>query len=271
MISIITPVYNGERFIESCIQVVIEQNCPDIEHIIVDGGSKDRTVEIIKEYAEKYPHIRWISEKDKGQSDAMNKGIAMAKGEIMNFLNVDDYYEPNVLNKVLEIFKDLPKPSFVVANCNVWNDDGELESVNRPKKMKLSELLVGSFKNPFPANPTAYFYHTCLHEKIGLYDINEHYAMDVDFIFRAVQASTVTYIDEIWGNHRKIEGTKTVEDMKNGPGINRVYRLIKLYRQELPPLQRFKVSVEFQVFRNIDRIKYFSKHPEEILSKIKSR
>ncbi|MCL1463491.1 glycosyltransferase [Argonema galeatum] len=67
MISIITPVYNGDRFIESCIKVVIDQACPDVEHIIVDGGSTDRTLEIIQQYAEKYPHIRWISEKDSGQ------------------------------------------------------------------------------------------------------------------------------------------------------------------------------------------------------------
>ncbi len=116
MISVITPVYNGEKFIESCIQVVIDQNCPNVEHIImdVDGGSTDRTVEIIKKYAEKYPYIRWISEKDKGQSDAMNRGIAMAKGEILAILNVDDYYEPNVLNQISKIFETLPEPSLLM-------------------------------------------------------------------------------------------------------------------------------------------------------------
>jgi glycosyltransferase involved in cell wall biosynthesis len=271
MISIITPVYNGERFIESCIQVVIEQNCPDIEHIIVDGGSKDRTVEIIKEYAEKYPHIRWISEKDKGQSDAMNKGIAMAKGEIMNFLNVDDYYEPNVLNKVVDIFKNLPNPSFIVANCNIWNDAEELTEINKPKKMKLSELLVGPWKNPFPANPTAYFYHTSLHQKVGLYNIDEHYAMDVDFIFRAVQSSTVKYFNETWGNHRRLEGTKTVNDMNNNQALPRICRLLKAYRKNLPPLQRFQVTVEYTLLRNMERIKYIFKHPEEFFWRIKTK
>ncbi|MEA5598359.1 glycosyltransferase family 2 protein [Rivularia sp. UHCC 0363] len=271
MISVITPVYNGEKFIETCIKVVIEQNCPDVEHIIMDAGSKDGTVDIIKEYAEKYPHIRWISEKDKGQSDAMNKGIAMAKGEILGFLNVDDYYEPNVLNKVVEIFKSLPEPSFIVANCNVWNNDRELESVNKPKNIKLEELLLGPKVNEFPVNPTAYFYHTSVHEKIGLYDINEHYAMDIDFIFRVVQVSTIKYIDETWGNHLKIEGTKTVNDRLHGLGIRRVYRLIKFYRKDLPLFQRFKVSIGFSLVRNIERIIYFSTHPEEIFSKIKEK
>ncbi|WP_146007550.1 glycosyltransferase family 2 protein, partial [Fischerella muscicola] len=148
MISVITPVYNGEKFIESCIKVVIEQNCPNVEHIIIDGGSKDGTVEIIKQYAKHYPHIRWISEKDQGQSDAMNKGIAMAKGEIISFLNVDDFYEPNVLNRVLKLFEKLPEPSLVVGNCNIWGDSQELKLINKPKKLKIEYLL--SETSPFP-------------------------------------------------------------------------------------------------------------------------
>jgi glycosyltransferase involved in cell wall biosynthesis len=96
MISIITPVFNGEKFIASCIKNVIGQNCPYAEHIIIDGASTDSTASIVKTFADRYPHIRWVSEKDRGQSDAMNKGIALAQGTILGFLNVDDYYEPNV-------------------------------------------------------------------------------------------------------------------------------------------------------------------------------
>ena len=271
MLSIITPVYNGERFIESCINVVIDQDCSDVEHLIVDGGSKDRTVDIIQRYSEKYSHIRWISEKDQGQSDAMNKGIAMAKGEILSFLNVDDYYEPNILNRIIEIFKELPEPSFLVGNCNVWNDDDELENVNKPKRMKLSELLVGPWKNPFPANPSAYFYHTSLHQEVGLYNVDDHYAMDVDFIFRAVQKSTVKYVNEVWGNHRKIEGTKTLSDSRSGQAMPRVCRLIKSYWGDLPPLQRLEVMAKFSFFRNLDRVKYFSRNPEELAWKINAK
>lgn len=90
LISVITPVYNGERFIESCISVVIDQGCPDVEHIVIDGGSTDATVEVIKGYAETYPHIRWISEKDEGQSDPLSKGRRMAKGIIEGATEVND-------------------------------------------------------------------------------------------------------------------------------------------------------------------------------------
>ena len=119
LLSIITPVLNNKRFIESCILNVIEQDCPKMEHIIIDGESTDGTLEIIKAYAERHTHIRWISEKDKGQSDAMNKGVRMAQGNILGFLNVDDFYEKNVLNRIVELFKTLPEPSLLVDRKSV--------------------------------------------------------------------------------------------------------------------------------------------------------
>jgi len=273
MISVITPVYNGERFIEACIKVVIEQNCPDVEHIILDGGSTDGTVDIIKHHAEKYSHIRWISEKDKGQSDAMNKGIAMAKGEILAILNVDDYYEPNVLNRVSSIFKVLPEPSLLVGNCNIWEDDGKLSEINKPNKLKFTDLLLGPCVTPLPMNPSAYFYHTSLHQTIGLYEVVEHYAMDIDFLLRAVQVATTKYVDEIWGNYRKIEGTKTVTDIASGQNMLRLNSLMRSYRQKLPLFERWYIEIGSLVFNtDIYRIiKYFWHHPNELSLSFKSK
>lgn len=241
-LSIITPVYNGEKFIESCLQTVIEQHCLSAEHLIVDGNSSDRTIEIVQQYAKRYSHIRWISEKDQGQSDAMNKGIATARGEIVGFLNVDDYYEPNVLNRVLDIFQSLPKPSFVTGNCNVWNDAGELKKFNRPVKLKLTDLLLGAEINPPPINPSAYFYHKCLHQTIGLYKLDEHYAMDIDFIFRTVQVAHTKHVDQTWGNYREIEGTKTIVDWRSGEGARRAEALLRTYRNQLPLLSQFQIA-----------------------------
>jgi glycosyltransferase involved in cell wall biosynthesis len=248
MISVITPVYNGERFIEACILVVIDQECPDLEHIIVDGGSTDTTVEIVKRYAQQYPHIRWISEKDKGQSDAMNKGIAMARGEIIAFLNVDDYYEPNVLNRVLEIFKTLPEPSLLVGNCNVWNDKGQIEFFNKPAKLKITDLLLGFEINPHPVNPSAYFYHASLHQKIGLYKVDEHYVMDLDFLLRAVQVAKVKYVDETFGNYRAIEGTKTINDKKAGQSEERYEKLLTTYKEKLPQVCKREMAFKLKVY-----------------------
>lgn len=250
MISVITPVYNGEHFIEACIKVVIEQACPDVEHIIVDGGSTDQTVKIIQTYAENYNHIRWISEKDQGQSDAMNKGILMAKGEIIAFLNADDYYEPNVLNRVSQLFKSMPNPSFVVGNCNIKDEDGTLLGVNKPVRLRLNELLMGCFKYPFPYNPSAYFYHTSLHERVGLYEVTEHYAMDLDFILRAVQAANVKYIDETWGNFVYHQGSKTFNSNSSDQNPARSQKLFRKYRKQLPLSQRWLVTLIYEYYEN---------------------
>lgn len=239
MISIITPVYNGDKFIESCLKVVIAQNCSEMEHIIVDGGSQDQTVEIIKQYAEKYPHVRWLSEKDQGQSDAMNKGINLAKGDIIGILNVDDYYQPNVLNRISEIFQKLPQPSFLVGNCNIWDDKHRLKYINKPAKLKLFDLLLGFEVNQFPVNPSAYFYHKSLHEIIGLYDLEQEYIMDIDFILKAIQVAQVKYVNEIWGNFLYIPGTKTFNDTKSGNIFLRQEMLFQKYQNNLPFMQKW--------------------------------
>ena len=242
LLTVITPVYNGKRFIESCLQSVIAQNCPETEHLIMDGGSTDGTVEIIKRYTERHPHIRWISEKDLGQSDAMNKGIAMARGKIIGFLNFDDYYEPAVLPRVLKIFETMPNPSLVVGNCHILNDDEKITYVNKPCRLSFTNILIGGQKNQFPYNPSAYFYHKSLHEKIGLYDVDDHYAMDLDFLLRAVKAAHIQYVDETWGNFRHIKGTKTFQSRENDQLDRNKMRVMNAYFKKLPWFQRWWIK-----------------------------
>jgi glycosyltransferase involved in cell wall biosynthesis len=239
MLSVITPTYNSNRFIESCIQVVIDQGCSDVEHVIIDGGSTDGTVDIIQQYAQQYSHIRWISEKDRGQSDAMNKGVAMARGEILGFLNVDDFYEPNVLNRVLKHFETLPEPSFLVGDCNLWDDEDQLIYVNQPSQISLLNILFDIAQ--FPFNPSAYFYHASLHRRVGTFDIDDHYSMDLDFVLRAVQVATVKYVNETLGNFRLIKGTKTSDMIQSGQNDNLVAQVFTKYRRKLPIGDRLRL------------------------------
>ena len=272
-ISVITPVYNGEDYIEACLQVVIEQNCPQVEHIVMDGNSQDSTVDIVEKYAKKYSHIRLISQPDKGQSDAMNKGINLAKGEIIAILNVDDYYEENILKRILELFENLPEPSLLVGNCNVWDGKGKLTYINKPQKLRLTDLLKGFKINPHPVNPAAYFYHKSLHEKIGDYDIEENYIMDLDFLFKAVQVANVKYVDEIWGNYRVLEGTKSLNDYRGGESLNRRKKLENSYLKTLPFYQGIWIYLRrdsYIFFDNITdfikvRVDYFTRNPQELL------
>lgn len=231
-LSIITPVFNGIRFIESCIRNVIDQQCGELEHIIVDGGSTDGTVEIIQRYAGEYPHIRWSSEADRGQSHAMNKGIARAAGGILGFLNVDDYYEPGTLSEVVERFTTLREPTLLVGNCNVWDDDAKLIRVSKPAEIGLLNLLRGKYDTAFPLNPSAYFYHKALHDHIGPYDLKERFGMDVHFMFRAVQNARVAYVDRTWGNFRYLRTTKTWEDVESGRNALRLKLITAHYRRE---------------------------------------
>jgi glycosyltransferase involved in cell wall biosynthesis len=264
-LSIITPVYNGEKFIESCLKVVIEQNCSDIEHIIVDGGSSDRTVKIIQQYARIYPHLRWISEKDKGQSDALNKGIKLAKGKIIAILNVDDRYEANVLNRILNYFQDLPEPSFLAGNCYIRDGNNNLLAINKPAKLRFWDLVKKPFLNPLPCNPSAYFYHKSIHNLVGFYKTDEHFAMDFDFILRAVRVATVKYVDEFWGNFLEHEATKTARDKQSGLAEKRVIALIETHQKDLPWWRKVQIEIERKypnLNRNLSRraaeIKHFS-------------
>jgi len=268
-LTIITPVYNGEKFIESCLQNVTEQNCPFAEHLIMDGGSKDKTVKILQDYSEKYPHIRYISEKDNGQSDAMNKGIKSAKGSIISFLNVDDFYEPNALNDALKIIETLDEPAFLVGNCNVWIGPNEIQRINRPRNLKLKDLLLGVEINEHPINPSAYFYHKSIHQKIGYYKVDEHYALDIDFIYRAVQHANVKHVDKVWGNFRSYNDTKTVLDYKSGQGWRRLEAMQRNYRKDLLPLERFFVTTVFETRKKIQSSLYFLRNPSELFHRFK--
>lgn len=125
-ISIITPSFNSEAYIEKCIQSLISQEYKNFEHIIIDGGSTDGTVDIIKKYEKVYP-LKWISESDKGMYNALNKGFDMAQGDVFAWINADDYYFPWTLHVVAKAFerKDIewlsgiPSNTRVLGNCEV--------------------------------------------------------------------------------------------------------------------------------------------------------
>ena len=215
-LSIITPVYNGEKFISGCIECLVAQNCAGVEHIVVDGASTDRTVEILRDKSETYNHLRWISERDCGQSEALNKGIGMARAEYIGILNADDFYEPGALSLVAEIIKDLTGPRFIVGACNILTIGDKIDSVNRPSVLKFENIMVDDEKWPFPWNPAAYFYPKAVHDVIGRYNLEEHQCMDLDFILAVVQVIEPLYVDVVLGNMRRIEGTKTFNAIMNG-------------------------------------------------------
>lgn len=225
-LSVITPVFNGARFIEACLLNVIAQNCDAVEHVVVDGGSTDNTMEVVERYAEKHPHIRWVSEKDRGQSDAMNKGIRMARGQVLGMLNSDDFYRENVLCRVTRAFATLPEKSFLFGNCDLVDEHDKALRFDKPE-VKFHQLLqVWRFRMP---NPSAVFYHRSLHDVVGGYDTDDHYTMDYDFLLRVVQVANLFYVDETLGGFRYYPGTKTFDSEAQGAQWEMVANLARKY------------------------------------------
>jgi len=124
LISIFTPSYNQAHFLEKTIQSVLSQDYPHIEYLIVDGGSTDDTVNIIKKYEDKLSW--WTSEKDGGQTDAINKGLARAKGDIFAWINSDEIYEPGALTAAVKYLQEHPEVGMVYGDCNYINESGRL-------------------------------------------------------------------------------------------------------------------------------------------------
>ncbi|MGD1906631.1 MAG: glycosyltransferase family 2 protein [Leptolyngbyaceae cyanobacterium] len=261
-ISIITPVYDNVAFIECCIKNVCQQDCSNLEHIIVDGGSTDGTLNVIKDYAEKFPHIRWHSEPDQGQSSAINRGIRMARGELIGLLNSDDFYEEDAVSKVKKILPELPEPSFIVGNCRVVGINDQIKNLNIPRDLTLFNLLT--YRCPHPCNPSAYFYHKSLHNKVGFYDIEDHYTMDLDFILRILPHCHIEYINEILGNFREIPGTKTSKSKETHQHFIRKSNLIRKHQCQLPKLESIFISMT----RKTTSTMHFLKHPNSFLNYI---
>lgn len=243
-ISVVTPVFNGAAHIGACIENVAAQNLQEIEHIIVDGGSTDGTLDVVREWDRRYPHIRLIEGPDRGQSDAMNKGIAAASADIIGVLNCDDYYEPFVLERAYRLMQNQPRPTLLVANCRVHNEMEGNSWTNRPSDLRLESLLMGIDYVEIPCNPSAYFYHKSVHDVIGPYDVDEHFAMDVEFILRAVRWCHTAYVDELWGNFRYHAGAKTARDKASGHQRQRLKRIYQKHRAQLPMRTRLRMALE---------------------------
>lgn len=174
--SIITPSFNQGRFLPDCVESVLAQKDVEYEHIVIDAGSTDETMEVLL----RYPHLKWISEPDQGMSDGINKGFRMASGEWVMWLNCDDYLLPGALSKVIELASSQPELNVIHGDCIYVNED------KSTKRRKLDTpvdewdfLYVGCC---IPSTST--FYNRKIIQAGQLLDVNYRNCMDWEFYLR---------------------------------------------------------------------------------------
>lgn len=182
-LSIITPSYNQVEFIEDCIWSVKDQAFDDVEHIVVDGGSTDGTVEILERYENDYD-LKWVSEPDEGQSNAVNKGIRMAKGDWIGWQNSDDFYLEGAFETFNDTRQKYSNADVIYGDVVVVDADGQyLRQLYQTRPSKFVHRYWSLF-----ARNQATFLASEVFEKIGYLDENLSYAMDEDLFWRVLKA-----------------------------------------------------------------------------------
>lgn len=199
LISVITPSFNSGDFIERAIKSVMEQDYPHWEHIIIDGGSKDGTLEILK----KYQHLSWISEPDNGQADAMNKGFNRSKGDIIVYLNADDYFLPGAFSVVAAKFNE--GADFVIGNILIKSERLGAEFLNTPR-ITLEGMLRHWEPNSFCHNPVGYFYRREV-QKSCPFNSENYATMDLEFLLDAASLYSFSKVEYTLGCF--MDGLKT--------------------------------------------------------------
>ena len=229
LISVITVSYNAVTTIEQTMLSVLNQTYDNVEYIIIDGGSTDGTVDIIKKYADRLAY--WVSEPDGGIYDAMNKGIAHATGDLIGIINSDDWYE-NILDKIAELYLAHDKDCIIHGNIRFITEYSE-------KIFKPNMNLATSYYKPLFFHPTV-FVGRHVYERIGTFNCKYKIAADHDFIVRALLHNVdFIYDDEVIANMRDggeaarkaIKGFKEVANISINAGLPKLSVYVSLLKK----------------------------------------
>jgi glycosyltransferase involved in cell wall biosynthesis len=226
-VTIITPSYNQGHYIEETIRSVLLQGYPNLEYIVVDGGSTDNTIEILKKYN---TYLRWISEPDKGQTDAINKGLKMSAGEIFAYLNSDDIYLPGAIQEVVAMFLRYPDIDMVYGNIVHIGRESETIEKYQTKPINISTILSFNLYVPQPA----VFLRRSVIDDTGYFDDSLDLAMDYDYWIRVLRHHKAGYIDRDLAAARLYPEAKSSSlDMNYRKDLLKIH--MKFFSDDVPP------------------------------------
>jgi glycosyltransferase involved in cell wall biosynthesis len=252
LVSIITISLNSEDHIEKTIESVLSQDYPNIEYWIIDGGSTDRTVEIIRKYEDK---LHYLSEPDKGISDAMNKGIELSKGEIIAHLHSNDTYLPGVISKVVKLFTEHPDRKWLYGDIRCFDEEGRSRrNVIFPKRYSYDYRLL---KKMILISHPAVFVKKEVFNEVGLFNVQYKYAMDYDMWLRIGAKYDPLQVNKVFANFTEtgLSSLEAINALKEEYRIRRsldeslLFYMVNYFsflrRRCLFPLIRFKRRIQF--------------------------
>lgn len=220
-VSIITPSYNQAAYLERTILSVLEQDYPNIEYIVIDGGSDDGSVDVIQRYADRLAY--WESVKDKGQTDAINKGFSHAHGEILAWLNSDDILYSHAVREAAAYLTAHPDCGLVYGNCDFIDAEDRVIGRFNAKQTDYKKLTQGYVHIPQQAS----FWRADLWQQVGPLDASIYFAMDYDLWLRLAKVSEIKYLPttEPWAAFRLHADAKTIaEDDRCWPDMLRIHK-----------------------------------------------
>lgn len=210
-ISIITPSFNQDGFIRQTIDSILQQKYPNLEYLVIDGGSTDNTVEILKSYGQQ---IKWTSEKDNGQSDAINNGMKMATGDILAYLNSDDVYVGESLFAVNDFFQKHPNFKWAYGQCRIINERNEemRKFITAYKNFWMRKYSYNKLLSINFINQPATFWRREIIEEFGLFNENEHLVMDYEYWLRIGRKYSAGFINKYLADFRMHTQSKSSQN-----------------------------------------------------------
>lgn len=237
LVTIITPSYNQAIFLEETIQSVLSQNYPNLEYFIIDGGSTDGSVEIIRKYADRLAW--WVSEKDKGQGDALNKGFSRANGSIIAWINSDDYYLPGAITAAVNALQASPEAGMVFGDVISIDAAGVPFNIMTFAPWGLDELMQFNIIG----QPGVFMRHEVL-KRAGYLDISYHYLLDHELWLRVAQQASIRYVPQRWAAARYHSLAKNVSQTSfYGPEAYRIVEWMSTHPILAPRFQRLRRKI----------------------------